>query len=376
VFPNGVTRVDQPTPPWDMAHYDRVGFGGGGASSPWGNGMILASTLWDLRQRIGAACDSLVLESLVYLPTVPTWGNFANALFLADQDHHASRYWTAIGEVLSRRGITGTASASISGPAASRPNETAEFRALPCCSGVVGHYGWRARRWCRGRPCEPWQDVGDGQTLRTSFVEDTELQLSVASPFGGRDTASMLVHVRAPFVALVGPTRVTRDTPGTWTARIVAMSPWSVMFERRWLPGTTADPVQAQGTSVTFTAEASFVLTATVRDALGRPVSTQLQVEAVTGRPPPSSSEALRLTQSVDAARAAETRVELAQATSVRVAVYDIRGRERLRLADGSSPRGERVIRWDATILESGIYFVRAATTTGHSAVLRFVVIR
>jgi hypothetical protein len=30
VFPNGVTRVDQPAPPWDYAHYDHLAFGGAG----------------------------------------------------------------------------------------------------------------------------------------------------------------------------------------------------------------------------------------------------------------------------------------------------------------------------------------------------------
>src|SRR6185369_1073790 len=48
-------------------------FGGGGASSSWGNSKILSSGLWDLRRQVGAASDSLVLESLAYLPTVPDW---------------------------------------------------------------------------------------------------------------------------------------------------------------------------------------------------------------------------------------------------------------------------------------------------------------
>src|SRR6185503_3802383 len=96
-FPNGVTRLDRPCPPWDKAHYDQVAFGGGGPSSPWANGMILGSALWDLRLRIGASSDSLVLESLVYLPTWPTWAQFANAMYLADRDHHGGRFWPVIG---------------------------------------------------------------------------------------------------------------------------------------------------------------------------------------------------------------------------------------------------------------------------------------
>jgi photosystem II stability/assembly factor-like uncharacterized protein len=112
-YPNGATRVDQPAPPWDYAHYDQVAFGGGGISSPWGNSMILSSGLWDLRQQIGAASDSLVLESLAYLPTVPTWFQFANALLEADLDHHGGRLAAAIVQQLTHRKIL--ADATISG---------------------------------------------------------------------------------------------------------------------------------------------------------------------------------------------------------------------------------------------------------------------
>jgi hypothetical protein len=56
--------------------------------------------------------------------------------------------------------------------------------------------------------------------------------------------------------------------------------------------------------------------------------------------------------------------------------VYDIRGRQRLLLASGSVSSGERVYRWDTNTLEPGIYFLRATTSSDHSATLRFVVIR
>jgi hypothetical protein len=377
VFPNGATRLDMPSPPWDLAHYDQVGFAGGGAATAWGNGMILSSGLWDLRQRIGSASDSLVLEALDYLPTVPTWGQFVNAVFLADQDHHDSRFWTVIGEVLGRRGITGTVTAQISVPAAPPPNEPIEIRALPCCGGTVGHYHWRARMWLNGGPAEAWRDVGDDDVLRTSFSYDTELELSVVSPFGGRATSHRLVLVRTPVIRLEGPTRVTKNMTGTWHARVIAASPWRVVFRRQWLiPGAPDLRVDDQPTSVTFPVEASFTLTAVVTDTLNRPVETKLQVEAVGDRPPPSSSQPVRLAQLMDGALAAETHVELGEATSVRVAVYDIRGRQRVLLDDGGASQGERVIRWDARVLEPGVYFVRAATSSGHSAVLRFVVLR
>ena len=108
-FPDGVTRLDQLAPPWDYAHYDRVAYGGGGLSSPWANGMILGSGLWDLRRQIGAASDSIVLESLVYLPTVPDWSQFANAMLQADLDHHGGRFSNAIVQQFVHRKIIGDA---------------------------------------------------------------------------------------------------------------------------------------------------------------------------------------------------------------------------------------------------------------------------
>ena len=50
-----------------MANYDKLAFAGAPASTSWANGMILSSALWDLRGAIGAAADSLVLESMDYL---------------------------------------------------------------------------------------------------------------------------------------------------------------------------------------------------------------------------------------------------------------------------------------------------------------------
>ena len=60
----------------------------------------------------------------------------------------------------------------------------------------------------------------------------------------------------------------------------------------------------------------------------------------------------------------------------LRLAVYDLHGRQRLQLLDDSEPRGERVIRWDASVLEPGIYYVHATTSIDQSATLRFIVLR
>ena len=140
----GMTRIDQPVPPWDYAHYNQVAYNGGAAGTTHGNGMILSSALWDLRRQVGSTCDSLVLESLAYLPSRPVWAQFADALIAADLDHHAGREWLTVGNAMRVRGIRGAVGASISGPAALLPGETGAFGALPCCGGATG------RRACRG----------------------------------------------------------------------------------------------------------------------------------------------------------------------------------------------------------------------------------
>jgi hypothetical protein len=375
-WPTGVTRLDMPVPPWDVAHYDQVAFGGGGISSPWANGMILSSGLWDLRQRIGASCDSLVLESLVYLPTVPTWEQFTNALFLADRDHHGGRFWRTIGEVLRRRGLRGMVTASISGPGHLHPGEPGEFRALPCCGGTPGRYHWRVRTWCRGVPCEPWRDLADGDLLHTAFTDDSELELSVLSAFGDPDTVHTFVTVLDPTMVVDGPTRVLKNATGTWSIRLVAAAPFRVLLYRHWLTAGAQEELLGQMTSVTFAVPTPFRLTAVLTDGLGRSVVVQHDVEVFTDRPPRPSNAPVQLAQFVDPGHHAELHVELAAASSVRVAVYDVRGRERLVLADEQEPRGERVIRWDTSVLEPGIYFLRATLPSGHSAKLRFIVLR
>jgi len=375
-YPNGVTRVDRPAPPWDYAHYDRVAFGGGGLSSAWANGMILSSGLWDLRQQLGRTCDSLVLEALTYLPEWPTWGQLVDALYFADRDHHGARYWNDIGLVLRRRGIRGSVSASITGPTDRSPAEPAVFHALPCCGGAPGRYHWRQRGWCRGMPCGAWQDVGDGDSVSTAFTGDSEVELSVLSPFGDADTSIMFVRVGNPFLVIEGPNRVARGTAATWTVRLTASAPWVVNMYRQWLaPGGRFENLGSR-TSVTFPVTAPVRISAKLNDGLGRSADAQLDVEMFIDNPPPLSSKPVRLTQRMDGSGRAETLAEVARATTLRVAVYDLHGRERVLLLNDAQPSGARMIRWDTHVLEQGVYFLRAVTSAGEKADLRFLVIR
>ena len=375
-YPMGATRVDQPAPPWDYAHYNDVGFAGGPRGSSWGNGMILSSMLWDLRQQIGASADSLALEALVYQPTLPTWSQYADGLYLADRDHHGGRFLPVIAAMLGRRMIHGTDSAQIAGPSALEPAEPGQFHALPCCSGVPGRYHWRARGWCRGMPCEPWRDLGDDDSVSVSFTGDSQIELSVVSSLGDVDTARSFVSVGRPFLLLEGPTRVPKNATGTWNLRIAASAPLLITMYRQWFaPGGFLEPL-GQRTTVSFPVTAPVRVSAKLIDGRGRSATAQLDVEPFTDKPPAESTRPVRLTQRVDGSGRAETFVEVIQATTLRISVYDLHGRERVKLLDDAQPRGARMIRWDTHVLEQGIYFVRAVTAAGQTADLRFLVLR
>jgi hypothetical protein len=60
-----------------------------------------------------------------------------------------------------------------------------------------------------------------------------------------------------------------------------------------------------------------------------------------------------------------DIRYRLQQGADVSLAVFDATGRFIARLARGARSEGEHAIRWDATGLPSGLYFVRLATPAG-----------
>jgi hypothetical protein len=375
-FPAGVTRVDQPAPPWDFAHYDQVAYNGGAASTVWGNSMILSSGLWDLRRSIGAASDSLVLESLALLPSVPTWAQFANALLEADLERHGERYSASIVAALLARQIRGTAVVGITGPNELEPKVVGTFTATPCCGGLVGSYHGRVRCWQRGVPTGDWRDVGDGPTLNLALIEDSELALTVMSPWGDVLTTSRFVGVRLPQLTILGPDRIVQHTPGTWSAQVVAVGPATVNWKRQWRrPGFGPDPL-GDGSQRSFVADTSFDLTVTLTDGLGRSIVERLAVQTYLDHPPPPPAAPLvvRVTV-VPGSREVETSFALRNSSALRAVVYDVRGRVRLPVWDGPASAGEHVIRWDDSELEPGIYFLRVEAGT-HGHVVRFVVVR
>ena len=319
-FPNGCTRVDQPAATWNYRNYDRVGFGGGDISSAWGNGMILSSALWDLRQDIGNAADSLVLESFTYLPSTPIWSQFANALLQADQDHHGSRFASAIVRHLldhGIHGIGGSAFAGITGPSTLAPGIEGEFRAQPCCNVPLETYRWRVREWCRGAPCGDWSDAGSVPVLRLAFDNDSELELRAMSPWTDTVFVSHFVGVRPPELVVEGPRRVPRQRNGTWRARVAAMGPVHVSWMRQ--SRRRGAPVEQLGGDL----EQSFAPDTSLRPDRRRSSMDWIAAWCSASRwrrsriAPPVSTGVERLSQRLDAgAQHAETTFELTRASA------------------------------------------------------------
>ena len=216
VFPNGVTRVDQPAPPWDYAHYDHVAFGGGGASSSWGNSMILSSGLWDLRSQVGAASDSLVLESLAYLPTVPDWSQFANAMLQADIDHHDGHYSAAIVQQFVHRKILGDS--TVSGWAVGASGSIIKsvdggntwFLSTPTAATLEGlHFLDGDNGWA----------VGGGQIVHTT---DGGMTYSTAPTSASLNAVCFLSRATGVAVGNAGTVLRTTDGGATWSSQTPA----------------------------------------------------------------------------------------------------------------------------------------------------------
>jgi hypothetical protein len=85
----------------------------------------------------------------------------------------------AISTALLRRGIRGVAVADFSGPTQLEPGVVgSSARALLCRRWWVAISGG-SDGLVAGVPCGEWRWLGDGRTLRTSFADETLLELQV-----------------------------------------------------------------------------------------------------------------------------------------------------------------------------------------------------
>ncbi|MEQ1833926.1 MAG: hypothetical protein ABL977_12800 [Candidatus Eisenbacteria bacterium] len=379
-FPAGATRLDQPASDFHYDRYDRVGYALGAAGTVWGNGMILSSGLWDLRRAIGPSADSLVLEAITYLPESPLWSQFANAMLQADVEHHAGRFQTRIVDMFRERHIRGAVQAAIEGPLTAAPGDTASYRALPCCgSGAVGRYLWSRRSWCRGQPCSDWTDAGEGVELQARFDEDTELRLTVLTPWADTlDSAPFFVGVRPPQVEIAGPRRLAQHTLGTWSARIAAVGPVQVQWSRMWrVPlGNPSRLTLGRELEQTFAADTACDLELAVIDGLGRRVLRTWSVETFKDQPPSNRTARFSVQQFFDdGMRQGQVSFELVQGATVDAVVYDVRGRARARIWNQPMSAGVHLLRWDARALEPGLYYLRVLAGPA-ATVLRFAIVR
>ncbi len=380
-FPRGATRVDQPLPFWNYANYDQAGFAGGDAASPWGNGMILSATLWDLRQRIGDSADSLVVEAIDLLPSSPMWGQLANAMLVSDLTLHGGRFQSEIANAFIRRGVRGAIEASIAvvGPNTLPPGQEGTFTTSACCGGLTGRYEWRARFWCRGEPCGDAVAVGSGPTLTLALDNDVELRVQVIGPWG--DTllsAPHFVGVRVPELTVFGPLRAPVGMAAEWSARISAVGPARVDWTRRYRTNNGA-VVENLGThdALRFAPSGPFELTARLLDGLGRVTTRVIQVETFTPAVVPERLLELAAVTRWDAgARIAQTRFELPSSGMLDARVYDVRGQERAVVAVGALPAGAHVVQWDLSPLESGVYFMHVRLAGVPDMTRRLVIVR
>ena len=66
---------------------------------------------------------------------------------------------------------------------------------------------------------------------------------------------------------------------------------------------------------------------------------------------------------------------QLAETSELTIRILDIRGREVARLAEGTSPAGEFSMTWDASNLDSGVYFIQLSTA-GRSAIQKVMLLK
>ena len=276
-FPNGITRVDQPSATFSRANYDHVAFGGVQAGSAWANGMILSGALWQLRGRVGAGADSLVLQALAYLPREPLWSDFADALLLADQRFHARRLRGDVLAVFRERGIVGSSRATLIGP-------DTLARSLPGtwhvdATSAAGPARWRIQHYLECQPVGDPVAVAEGDSLTYADAHDFEVQVALPGAWTDSLTATRFISVERPTLELRGPPVAARGAPVTYRARTTGAGPVSVTWWRTRMDAHSAPDFMGYGDSLTFLPDTAFRLEARATDGLGRDVRRTFDVQ-------------------------------------------------------------------------------------------------
>lgn len=276
-YPNGVTRVDRPSNPFCYANYNHVAYGGVEAGSAWANGMILSGALWQLRGRVGASADSLVLEALAYLPREPLWSDLADALLLADRAFHSRRLRADVLAVFLERGILGSSLATLTGPDTLSRGQTGTWHVASV--SAAGPARWRIQHYL---DCQP---VGDpvaqatGDSLTYSDGHDFEVQVVVPGAWTDSITATRFVSVERPALELQGPQVAARGSRVTYRARTTGAGAIAVTWWRTRMAGQSAPDFMGYGDSLAFLPDTAFRLEGRASDALGRDARRTLDVQ-------------------------------------------------------------------------------------------------
>ena len=210
--------------------------------------------------------------------------------------------------------------------------------------------------------------------LYVGMFADWDVGPTAVLDLGGYDAATKLLYVfdnsagnpNYYGVAAVGPNPVSGYTDdagaGTnpteaavFTGLTVPAAPATIPADRRTIIGTGPYNVAAGGM---ITVRFAFVGGSSLPDIIANAAAAQALVTvAVEGGPNANGYELTARPNPVTST--SNFTVTLPTAEDVRVAVYDVTGREVAVLVDGARPAGSHTIQWDASALPSGVYMVR-----------------
>ena len=276
-YPGGVTRVDLPSDTFRYTNYDHVRFGGVEAGTGWANSMILSGALWALRTAIGRSADSLALEALAYLPREPLWSDFADAMLVADRDHHGGRLHRAILAPLREREILGSSTAGLAGPDALAPGQTGWWNVHAISAAGVPR--WEVQHYRDALPFGPAETVGFGASLHYGDMHDFELKVVVPGEWTDSLSATTFVSVESPAIAIVGPHVAAHGIALSYHSIKQGAGPLTVTWWRtRFIDGAPRTELLGFSDSLTLQADAAFRLEAKVSDGLGRSARAAIDV--------------------------------------------------------------------------------------------------
>jgi len=368
--PSGVTRVDQPAAEFCYEHFDEVRAGGVATGSAWANGMILSGALWDLRQAIGDAADSLVLGGMRRLPPSPRWRDLAAAMLAADWHQHDGRHAWAIVAAFAGRGIVARTGVEIAGPLMAELGGSVSYRAVRRYPDAAAETRWFTRAWCGEVPCAaPFLAAGSGPVLTSPVAGEFEVLVQSIGADGHLVTSQRFVPI-APPQFIDGPRIAARGDTVEYSAR----SRRGALESVRWMLG---DPRHGAAVFQVVTARTlQFVAWEPFRLEVAMPgawrqasaIGIDVPVVAVVDAVDAPSVDRLLAVRS--GRESLDCRFVLgAAAHDVVLEWFDVAGRRWQSSHCGALAAGEHTRRIDARAAPAGLYLVRLRTERARQVV-------